>query len=110
MATRDDLETLRKEIDEIDRKVVKLLNERAAVVLKVRDVKTELGLPRHDPAREAEVKKNIVKDNPGPLPNDAIERIYDHLLYHMRLFPRVTWDVNANGGKKKVNGEEEKKS
>lgn len=94
MADVEELEALRKKIDEIDARVVKLLNERAESVLEIRKMKTDLGIPRHDPSREADIMAKLAAANEGPLPNDAIKRIYEHVLYHMRLFPRVSWENN----------------
>ena len=51
----DRLETLRKRIVELDGALVDLVAERKAVVLEIGQIKTELGLPILDPAREASV-------------------------------------------------------
>ena len=51
----DRLETLRKRIVELDGAFVDLVAERKAVVLEIGQIKTELGLPILDPAREASV-------------------------------------------------------
>jgi len=87
MADNKELEHLRSEIDKLDMQIVDVLNDRAKLVLKIRDVKIKRGLPRHDPERETEVKRHIVSENNGPLPDDALRRIYEHILYHMRQFP-----------------------
>lgn len=87
MTDNNEMELLRVEIDKLDDQIVEVLNDRAKLVLKIREVKMKEGLPRHDPEREAEVKRRVISENKGPLPDDAIRRIYEHILYHMRLFP-----------------------
>ena len=50
-----DLEALRKRILELDESLVELIGERRALVLEIGSVKSEMGLPILDPAREAAV-------------------------------------------------------
>ena len=63
------LEELRKKIDEIDHQLVKLLNERAQVVVEVGKLKNKTDKPIYAPDREKKVLEKIVNDNTGPLPN-----------------------------------------
>ena len=51
----DRLEELRKKILEVDEALVRLVGERRALVLEIGRIKTELGHPVLDPAREAAV-------------------------------------------------------
>ncbi len=83
-----EIEDLRKQVDEVDTKIVELLNERAEVVLKIQELKKQTGLPLHDPEREAEILKKVTEANQGPLDDETIRGIYGHILYHMRIFGR----------------------
>lgn len=83
-----DIEELRKRVNEVDAKIVDSLNERAKLVLQIRDVKTKTGVPLHDPEREAEIIEKVLEVNRGPLGDEAIRGIYGHILYHMRIFGR----------------------
>ena len=62
-----DLAGWRKRIDEIDQQLVRLLNERAQCAVEIGHLKKALDLPTWQPQREAEILRNIVKANEGPL-------------------------------------------
>ena len=70
------LEDLRKRIDEIDRKLVELLNERAGVVIDIGGIKSKTGKPIYAPDREKEVLEKITGVNKGPLPNKCLQAIW----------------------------------
>ena len=79
-----DLDQLRLRLDAIDAHVLALLSERAGAVLDIGDYKRRHGLPIHVPERENNVVKRLQVDNPGPLPGNAIERIYRTIIEEMR--------------------------
>lgn len=79
-----DLDQLRLRLDAIDAQVLALLSERAGTVLDIGDYKRKHRLPIHVPERENNVVKRLQKDNPGPLHEDAIERIYRAIIEEMR--------------------------
>src|SRR5687767_8996541 len=75
------LADLRRRIDELDEQIVKLLNERAAVVVKVGEVKRQAGgTPVYAPDREQVVLDRIRKANRGPLPDATLEAIWRELM------------------------------
>ncbi|HEY1924163.1 MAG TPA: chorismate mutase, partial [Candidatus Acidoferrum sp.] len=53
----------RRRIDEIDRKLVQLLNERSHCALEIGKLKQEQNLPLYQPDREREVIKNAQSEN-----------------------------------------------
>lgn len=79
-----DLENLRAQINQIDKKIVSLLNERAKVVLEVGRVKRTNNLPSYDPQREKEILEKLKDYHKGPLPEDILREIYTTILYWMR--------------------------
>ena len=79
-----DIEQLRPRIDAIDDQVLDLLSKRAGAALDVGDYKKRRGLPVHDPERENTVVNRMQTRNPGPLPADAVERIYRTIIEEMR--------------------------
>ena len=79
-----DLDQLRPRIDAIDDQVLDLLSKRAGAALDAGDYKKKHGLPVHDPERENSVVNRMQAGNPGPLPADAIERIYRTIIAEMR--------------------------
>ena len=78
----------RNEIDQLDRELVALLNRRAESVLGLSPLKRQQGMPVHEPEREKRVVDNIVSSNRGPLPDEALERIYRAVIKEMRAMQR----------------------
>jgi chorismate mutase/prephenate dehydratase len=77
---RPDLEALRARIDELDRRLVELLNERARVVVEIGRIKRASGAPIYAPDREAEVLRRVTRANQGPLSDAAVGAIYRELM------------------------------
>jgi monofunctional chorismate mutase len=75
----------RQQIDNIDRQIVALINQRAAVVEKIGKIKSAAGLPISVPHREEEVLKHVADlGASGPFPASRIQSIYATLLTQMR--------------------------
>jgi len=74
------LEELRKRIDEIDLQLVKLLNERARVVVEIGKLKNKAGGRVYAPDREKEVLERIVKANEGPLPDKCLIAVWREMM------------------------------
>ena len=73
----NDLDGWRRRINEIDQQLVKLLNERSQCAVEIGHLKRQLDLPAWQPQREAEILRNVVKSNAGPLDNAAIRRLFE---------------------------------
>ena len=74
------LKKLRVSIDSIDSKILKLLNERAKVTLRVGGIKSKRNESIYVPERESEVYKKLAQNNDGPLPNAALEAISREIM------------------------------
>ena len=74
------LDDFRKKIDELDHKLVKLLNERARVVVDIGKLKTRTDKPVYAPDREKEVFERITQANEGPLPDKCLMAIWRELM------------------------------
>ena len=74
------LDNLRKEIDRIDSQLVKLLNDRAQIVVQVGKVKSKGDAPIYAPDREKAVFDKISNENKGPLPNKTLIAIWRELM------------------------------
>lgn len=79
-----DIADWRRKIDEIDRKLVELLNQRARAAHEIGRLKHGLHLPVYEPDREQTVFENVGKANAGPLPSRDLERIYERIMDIMR--------------------------
>ena len=82
-----DLNKLRLEIDRLDDELLKLLNTRAEVSKQIgaaKRVQSDSGQGEvavvYRPEREAHVLRRLQDANPGPLPNDAVSRIYHEIM------------------------------
>ena len=83
----DALQTLakcRERIDQIDRRLVELLNERTSVAEEIGRAKRGADLPIYEPKRETEVFNNITSHNRGPLTGDGLKRIFERIIDEMR--------------------------
>jgi chorismate mutase / prephenate dehydratase len=85
----DDLDTLRSEIDALDREIVELLNRRARLGLAAGRAKTDTGRPITDSEREREVMIRIAMANNGPLPQDALLALYRQLIETIKRLEEI---------------------
>ncbi len=92
MTKEDGLRALaecRQRIDAIDVKLLALINERTTVVRRIGRVKQNLDLPIYEPRREDEVFANVLAANQGPLPGEAVRRIFERIIDEMRQVQRL---------------------
>ena len=74
------LDELRKQIDDVDQRIVHLLNERARIVVEVGHLKQQSNAPIYAPDREKAVLEKVRQLNHGPLPDRALVAIYRELM------------------------------
>jgi chorismate mutase len=84
----------RARIDEIDVKILELVNRRTLVVEEIGQLKQELQLPIYEPKREDQVFANIVRHNAGPLPDEAAKRVFERIIDEMRTVQRTRMLAN----------------
>ena len=75
-----DLKSLRKTVDNIDKKIIQLLNMRVKTTLDIAKLKRKSGKSVYSPDREREVLKKLAIINKGPLPSEALEAIYREIM------------------------------
>jgi prephenate dehydrogenase len=75
-----ELDALRNEISELDRRLLELLNRRLELVAAVRAYKDSAGERWIDPEREAELLQALVAANPGPLSERGVTAIFSAVL------------------------------
>lgn len=78
------LEKLRKKIDEIDKRIISLLNDRIGVAKEIGSIKLRHGEPLYSPEREAQILRRLVKQNKGPIAGGAIKAIYSEIMSSSR--------------------------
>jgi chorismate mutase/prephenate dehydratase len=83
--TSPELARLRAEIDEVDRRIVQLLNQRGELVKAVGHEKAALGRRAiRDRDREREVLLRVTMVNTGPVPQADLLAIYRRLIASAR--------------------------
>ena len=79
----EELAQLRARIDELDERLLILLNERARLAQAVGQLKLsngEEGGPIYRPEREAQVVRRLQEANSGPLPAESVERLFKEVM------------------------------
>ena len=74
------LQTLRAQIDALDRDLLALLNRRAALAIQVGEIKKREGSAVFRPEREAQVIDGLKAANPGPLATDSVAPIWREIM------------------------------
>jgi chorismate mutase len=86
---KDALAECRARIDVLDRRIVELLNERTRIVERIGRVKRQMTMPIYEPKREDEVFANALGSSTGPLPPEALRRIFERIIDEMRVVQRT---------------------
>jgi chorismate mutase len=79
-----DIADWRKKIDELDRRLVELLNERAQAAHEIGKLKRNTSLPIYEPEREKKIFENVQQANRGPLPEGELRQVYERIIDVMR--------------------------
>ena len=80
MGTSEDLEILRSRIDEVDKRILDLLNDRGRFAIEISKLKRMNSYNVYDPAREREIKRNLSRRNQGPLSHESIISIFRDII------------------------------
>ena len=78
------IEYWRTEIDEVDRELLRLLNRRARLAIKVGALKRAAGRPCSDPDREQLVLDTLRQANTGPLDSRAVTKLFRRIIGESR--------------------------
>ena len=84
-----DINDIRTRIDLLDDVLLRIFNERARLALEIGHLKKELTLPVYDPAREKRIFNRMKADNPGPLDDGAIVRMFERVVDESRRLERI---------------------
>ena len=86
----------RARIDALDLRILELINQRTRIVEEIGRIKRRLNLPIYEPRREDEVYANVTSHNGGPLPGEAVRRIFERIIDEMRTVQRVRMEESGN--------------
>lgn len=79
-----DIEDWRRKIDDLDRQLVRLMNERAQCAHEIGRLKRSSAMPIYEPDRERIIFQNIARVNDGPLSDVQLRQVYERLVDVMR--------------------------
>ncbi len=75
------LQQQRERIDRIDARLQTLINERVAIALEIARIKSESGPGNYyRPEREAQVLREVIARNEGPLPDEDMARLFREIM------------------------------
>jgi chorismate mutase len=83
-ALQERVRELRERVDEVDRELIRALNERARIVQEIMALKAERGAPVYDPKREEEILRRVVEQNEGPIYDSSMRDIFELILHRIR--------------------------
>ena len=94
----------RAEIDEIDSEILRLLNKRAEIALRVGSVKQREDTSLCDPRRERQVLTRLCQENSGPFDEQSVSNIFQRIIDESLQLQQKTFHKMAeNSGE--TNGE-----
>lgn len=70
------LQALRLQVDDVNLKILELLNQRARLVSDIGKVQAQLGVSFYDPEREARMLEALERNNKGPFSNETIKALF----------------------------------
>jgi chorismate mutase len=82
--TQGRIEELRSRVDEVDRELIRILNERARIVQEIVEIKAHAGKPLFDPRREEEILRRVAEVNKGPIYDSSMREIFELILHRIR--------------------------
>ncbi len=83
-----EIDEYREAIDDIDEKIVFLLNKRAKLATKIGHIKRKFNLPVYVPSREEFIFEHVKSINPGPLQDSALQRLFERIIDETRRLER----------------------
>lgn len=84
-----DIDSIRTQIDELDDQLLEIFNRRAALALRIGEIKKERQLAVYDPKREQRIFSRVQQANEGPLDNSAIVRLFERVIDESRSLERL---------------------
>jgi chorismate mutase/prephenate dehydratase len=88
------IETLRARMDELNLKILRLVSARASVATEIGRLKHHEGGEVYQPVRERAIIEKMIAENPGPLIDEQVKRIYVEIISACRALehePRVAF-------------------
>ncbi|MFD1358524.1 bifunctional 3-deoxy-7-phosphoheptulonate synthase/chorismate mutase [Fictibacillus halophilus] len=75
-----ELNTLRTELDEINKELLELISKRGELVQKIGKIKTAQGMKKYDPVRERHMLNLIASENEGPFETATMQHLFKEIF------------------------------
>lgn len=75
-----ELNTLRNELDEMNKEILALINKRGELVQKIGKIKTSQGMKKYDPVRERHMLNLIASKNEGPFDTSTMQHLFKEIF------------------------------
>lgn len=79
-----DIKILRQQIDDIDKQLLRLLNERAQLSIQIGTLKNTEGHAIYDDGREMQILNRLQMLNKGPLENSDVVSVFQSIMQGSR--------------------------
>ena len=86
---RTDIGALRQAIDEVDEKIMELINQRLSLAKQVGDFKKQGGIQITDSDREKEIMNRLLEKNNGPMSDNGLRNIFGAIIAEGRNVQRT---------------------
>ncbi len=84
-----DIGVLRQAIDEIDEKIMDLINQRLSLAKQIGDFKKQGGIQITDSEREKKIMNRLLEKNNGPMRDDGLRNIFGAIIAEGRNVQRT---------------------
>ena len=101
----EDMGPWRSRIDLLDQIILQLLNERSKCATEIGHIKKKKGVPVYVPSREVQVIRNVLTNNPGPLPDGAVQHLFERIIDETRSLERRTYQNEPDDSERRSGGE-----
>lgn len=78
--SQNELDRLRDQLDDVNLKLLELINHRAEIVQEIGKIKEKQSTHRFDPVRERDMLDKIIENNNGPFVNSTVEHIFKEIF------------------------------
>ena len=95
MSPQDQLNRLRREMDELNREMLDLLSRRGTLAVEIGKVKRLQGVERYDPVREREMLDFIAASNPGPFETARLQHLFKEMFKASAELQEMIQDISS---------------
>jgi chorismate mutase len=96
------LKPLRNKIDIINVELLRLLNKRVSVAEQIGKIKSNIGAPVSDAAREKMIIDALLEKNSGPMDELAVKRIFGTIIKETKRIERIAHSESKSAPGKKA--------